>query len=211
MTRADSEAITRLRRDPRVDQGSLDEKIALVELRLREGDLPRAEDIGAELRVGARLLDGKGLDRLAFGERPDIRVIVAGLAVGVEVRRFRTRTEDGEDDRALEDAGRKGDLAAYGGDFAEYLEEADKAILKKSKNFPDEPDQVLVLVSDSPNRLDFPVLAYASRVPLPQKGRPFPFAAVAWWEARLSRSGWVPGNPREPSPPVVTFLNSLFP
>jgi hypothetical protein len=91
-------SINALHNDKRVDKYSLKSKLDEIENLIGEAKV----DKEAEIIAGAHILKLSSIKYLSFSERPDIIITITDESKhGFEVKRFRARDEDGEDEKKI--------------------------------------------------------------------------------------------------------------
>ncbi|MBD3375768.1 hypothetical protein GF406_12090 [candidate division KSB1 bacterium] len=143
--------IDELRRDKRVDQKSLEARIATMNSLAGE----QKKDIEAELRAGYHFLKLVNLQKIEFVEAPDIILTDQnGCQEGVEVKRIRPKPEDDKDERKFK---RGNGITRFGkprSDYNTWASQVEKVIEEKNGNKYSTNQLSLFLVSDSPYQIE---------------------------------------------------------
>ncbi|MBI2889465.1 MAG: hypothetical protein HYY13_01650 [Nitrospirae bacterium] len=121
-----------LRESSAVDQDSLGRKLEQIRENAKSPDT--AADIATEIRAAAQFISLPSVSRLEFGEHPDLMVRLSTEEMAIEVKKFRWRDEDANDERRFREARGTGVLPEYGNP-KEVQAQLIEAIRKKaSKN-----------------------------------------------------------------------------
>jgi len=142
-----------------VDKKSFREKLERIIDNKR--DEKRVKDLIIELRVAREFLALENLSLIRFEENPDIVVTVANIEYGIEVKRFRYRDQDIEDERKLKECSSL-KLEQYG-DPAKAQDQVEKVILKAIKKYR-KPYPLFVYVwSDSDHQVEDLEMEFAAK------------------------------------------------
>ena len=133
-----------------VDKKSFREKLEIIID--NKPDEKRVKDLIIELRVAREFLALENLSLIRFEENPDIVFTVANMEYGIEVKRFRYRDQDIEDEKKLKKC-HSSMLEQYG-DPARVQSQVEKVILKAIKKYR-KPYPLFVYVwSDSDHQVE---------------------------------------------------------
>jgi len=152
-----------------VDESSFREKIEQIIDNKR--DEKRVKDLIVELLVAREFLKLKNLSLISFEENPDIIVTVKDKEYGVEVKRFRDRDQDIEDDKKLKEDD-SSTLVAYG-DPAAVQGQVERMIRKAVKKHHKSYTLFVYLWSDSPYQVESPEMEFAAKAVLKESGCEF--------------------------------------
>ncbi|MBL7075674.1 hypothetical protein ISS37_10610 [candidate division KSB1 bacterium] len=139
--------------DDRVDKDSLAERLDRIQKHLCSNNVQRAADLATELRVASIFLNLNELKCIVFCEKPDLRCTIHGYDVSIEIRKFRFKSEDVENQKRLEQALEQGELVDYG-NLAYFVEFVEDALKQKILKALDKSDYYLYLLSESTHQIE---------------------------------------------------------
>ena len=157
----------------------------------------------------------RGGVEVKFAESPDLRIEFRGSdgcdeQAAFEIRRLRDKQEDVEDEARLLAASEAGRSVSYGKP-AEFQDMVARAVRGKAATATAATNQVLVLISDSPNAIeDVELRVGASEVvqELPLGSMPYG-AVICWWTPWVSTRWCVRASEESLSPDFRDLLDSI--
>lgn len=138
-------SVRKLYDSPYVDIPTFLKKLDLIKRNAKQ--IENAKDLVVEFKVARNFLSIPNLNQISFGENPDLNLKIGLSKLSVEVKRFRYRKEDTDDQNAFDSAS-ESDLISYG-DSENVQLQLEDALIKKATKYKRLEPFFVYLWSDS--------------------------------------------------------------
>lgn len=203
LTQQEIHILRMLYEDPRLDKPSFFDKLQHVHDNLKS--IENAKDIVAELEAASEFIRMADLNFLKFDENPDFHVRIVNHDLAIEVKNFRYRFEDSQDEISLRKAVQSGELVTYGNP-AEVQTQIEEAIVKKVLNYHGTKTLFLYFRSHSPHQVEDVEIKCAARTIFNDKR----YSNLVGLFYRFNNYTFLVGPARNESKLIEIFGDSFF-